>query len=143
MPSTDKHPSKGLAADAEAAGMSLPDYIRACVAQWDADHPEEVEASRLKAENARLQQELNRVTATEAEAKRRREANVSVTIIFAVYFGGIFVLWPIFGNACPSCAYDGSPHASWWDFLAMFAWLGWSFGGLIAGDSISHWLRSR
>jgi hypothetical protein len=143
MPSTDKHPTKGLAADAEAAGMSLPDYIRACGAQWDADHPEEVEASRLRAENARLQQELNRVTAMEAEAKRRREANVSTTISLAVYFGGIFVRWLIFGNACPSCAYNGTPHASWWDFLSMFALLGWGIGGLFAGNPISHWLRSR
>lgn len=133
MPSTDKTPAGGLAADAEAAGMSVSDYIRACSEQWDAEHPEEANAERLRKQNAQLQYELAEIKEREAQAAHTRKNHRRVTIAVAVYFGGCFVLWLLFNGACPSCAWNGSEISSWWDFLAMFAYLGWSIGGIVAG----------
>jgi hypothetical protein len=42
-------------------------WVREGAAQWRKDHPEEVEAARLKDENARLQYELNQAKARVAE----------------------------------------------------------------------------
>jgi hypothetical protein len=43
-------------------------------------------------------------------------------------------------GAYPARAWNGAVTASWWDFLAMFAYLGWGIGGLFAGGYAAHWL---
>ncbi|HVB16247.1 MAG TPA: hypothetical protein VNF04_06935 [Stellaceae bacterium] len=146
MPSTDTKPVGGLAAEAEAAGMSLRDLrddLRAWRQQWEAEHPEEVEAARLKEENARLQHELAQSKVREAEAARTRENHRETIIGSAVYFGGYFLLWLLFSGACPSCAWNGAATASWWDVLAMYAYLGWGIIGLVAGFCVAEELRWR
>jgi hypothetical protein len=115
--------------------------VREGLAQWKKDHPEEAEAARLKAENARLEYELNQAKVREAEQVRTRQGNRDMTISMAVYFGGGFLIWLLFGGSCPSCAWNGAATASWWDFLAIFAMLGWGIGGIFAGHYVADWLR--
>jgi hypothetical protein len=112
-------------------------YVREAIEQWRRDHPEEVEAARLKEENARLEYELSQAEAREAKAARTRRDNRHFTVRFAVYLGGGFLLWMLFSDTCPSCAWNGSPTTSGWDFLAMFALLGWSIGGIPVSDFVA------
>ncbi len=121
----------------------IREELRAFRKKWEAEHPEEAETARLKQENARLQHELDRAKAMEAEAARRRESNRDGAIAAAVYIGGAFLVWLIFRNACASCAYNGTPNASLWDFLAMVAVAGWGLGGIVVGWSVAKWLRYR
>jgi hypothetical protein len=115
--------------------------IREANAQWDRDHPQEVEAARLKKENARLQDELSQAQAREAETTRNRQDTRNIIVMLAVYMGGGFLLSLLFNGAYPARAWNGAVTASWWDFLAMFAYLGWSIGGLFAGGYFADWLR--
>jgi hypothetical protein len=113
--------------------------LREDLAQWDRDHPEEVEAARLKKENASLQDELSQAQAREAAAARTRQSNRHAIVMFAVYAGGAFLLSLLFSGAYPERALNGAVTASWWDILAMFAYLGWGLGG---GLAVGHYIAN-
>jgi len=85
--------------------------IRELLAQWRRDHPKEVEAARLKEENARLQYELSQAQAREAEAARARQSTRDTIIMFAVYLGGGFLLSLLFSGAYPARAWNGAETA--------------------------------
>jgi hypothetical protein len=146
MPSDGKPPPGWADAERKLTDQEWQERlasVREGLAQWRKDHPEEVEASRLKEENARLRYELDQAKAREGEAARTRQSNHDTIIMLAVYLGGGFVLWLLFSGACPACAWNGAVKASWWDFVAMFAYLGWGIGGIFAGNYVANWLRWR
>ena len=111
-------------------------WIREGLKQWKIDHPEEVEISRLRNENLRLDGELRQSKAREVERLLQRESHRRLAVAIAVYLGGGFLIWSVFGRTCPACAYRGDLTATWLDFLAMFMIYGWSIGGLFAGYAI-------